>query len=316
MPHDAQRIRIVHITDTHHTEGDPRLALAVDAILALDPLPDLVVHGGDVVHGYTTPDAHDAQMAEAASILARLPMPVRVICCNHDTHGEGVRGRCFARHFHSEWMQEWVTESWAVLVLSGCVDIPGNLPIQGDEEDGEGEPLPYRVGQTWSLRLLETWLRKHADKRCLVFSHVPVFHLRGSLQRADPDGKPPPASFDRVYALPHDEADAVHSILRDGNALAHYAGHVHFNGCLLRDGVRYVSTSAVQSYPGELRILDGEGTSLRHWMHPVEGGRELWVRWKNVIDPAHPDVHLFYDGVPEERDFTIPIPEAKAPPLD
>lgn len=59
------------------TEGF--LHRSVEAVLALDPAPDLVLCTGDL-----TNDGTAGQYANLARLLAPLPMPVRLMCGNHD----------------------------------------------------------------------------------------------------------------------------------------------------------------------------------------------------------------------------------------
>ena len=65
---------IYGVVDTAHY-----LKRAVDALLALDPRPDLVIVSGDLVDG-----GAPAEYARLRQLLASLPMPVRLIVGNHD----------------------------------------------------------------------------------------------------------------------------------------------------------------------------------------------------------------------------------------
>ena len=296
---DRPEFRIAHLTDSHHRVGDLQLPRAVEAVRSLDPLPDLVVHGGDVVNGYVPEADLDRQMAEASAILARLPMPTMVLCDNHDTHGEAVKGAAFARHFHDRWVQAFDAPGLHVLGVSADVDLPGNLPVGPEEADGT-----WRETQPWFLRILEERLNSRPGVTQLVFTHVPVFPVRWGLSRADPEGKAPPGNLDN-YALPEPRRSEVAALFARKGVRAHFAGHLHVNGRTDRDGVSYVVTSAVQSFPGEVRIVDLHADRIHTWMLPVEGGRDIWVRWRNTIDVTHPTVESFYAGQPEERDFVI-----------
>jgi 3',5'-cyclic-AMP phosphodiesterase len=77
---------IAHISDTHIALGAPdadrRLAdlrRTIAAINALDPLPDAVVHTGDIVH-----NGRREEYALAAAALAKARVPVYVLAGNKD----------------------------------------------------------------------------------------------------------------------------------------------------------------------------------------------------------------------------------------
>ncbi len=85
-------MRIAHLSDSHISLGGPtdteRLAAlqaCVDAINALDPQPDLVVHTGDIVHNGT-----DREYEASAVILRAVAAPLRVIPGNKDVR-DGMR---------------------------------------------------------------------------------------------------------------------------------------------------------------------------------------------------------------------------------
>jgi 3',5'-cyclic-AMP phosphodiesterase len=78
---------IAQLSDPHVDVGPDdagsaqALGAAVDAVLALEPLPDAVVVSGDLTNG------SDARSYERVrDLLAPLPMPVHVLAGNHDDH--------------------------------------------------------------------------------------------------------------------------------------------------------------------------------------------------------------------------------------
>lgn len=293
-------VRIVHITDSHHRVGHPQLARAVETINSLDRPVDLVVHGGDVINGYAEPDEMHRQAAEASEILSRLTAPLMVTCCNHDTHGEPVRGTIFAEHFHDRWVQEFRKDGVYVLAISGNVDDPTGLELTDDER----EDRPYRIGRPWSVRLLRQRLSSQDGLPKLVFTHKPVVPLRGELIPEDPEGKSVSFDFSK-YAHKPAPREQLMRVFRECGVVAHYAGHVHLNAHVEEGGLHYVATSATQSFPGEVRLIEVFEDRIEHHMIEVPGGPDLWVRWRNATDRDHPTVREFYYGNPDERDFTI-----------
>lgn len=82
---------LAQVSDPHLTIG-PRdagsaeaLAAAVDAVIALDPLPDAVLLSGDLTENGT-----DAECARVAELVEPLSMPIHVLAGNHD-HADGLR---------------------------------------------------------------------------------------------------------------------------------------------------------------------------------------------------------------------------------
>lgn len=74
---------LAHISDPHVSTRDwaaaDAFALAVRAVLGLQPVPDALLVGGDIADG-----ADEREYARAADLLGRLPMPVHVLPGNHD----------------------------------------------------------------------------------------------------------------------------------------------------------------------------------------------------------------------------------------
>ena len=76
---------LAQLTDPHITIGPgdagsaEALAVAIEAVNALDPLPDAVLLTGDV-----TEHATAAEYGLAAELLAQLSMPVHLLVGNHD----------------------------------------------------------------------------------------------------------------------------------------------------------------------------------------------------------------------------------------
>ena len=77
---------IAHISDTHialdAADAEQRmrdLALTIADINALDPLPDVIVHTGDIVH-----NRRREEYAQAAALLAQARAPVYVLPGNKD----------------------------------------------------------------------------------------------------------------------------------------------------------------------------------------------------------------------------------------
>jgi 3',5'-cyclic AMP phosphodiesterase CpdA len=80
---------VAHITDTHfgHDGGEAadRTRRVLDELLRMDPLPDVLVHSGDVAdHG------HVQEYAEAAQVLSAWAGPMVICPGNHDVRAAYV----------------------------------------------------------------------------------------------------------------------------------------------------------------------------------------------------------------------------------
>jgi hypothetical protein len=59
-----------------------------------------------------------------------------------------------------------------------------------------------------------------------------------------------------------------------GSFMAQYAGHLHVNGLKVLDGIHYVTTSGLTTYPGEYRLVTVTGDSIAHMMAAEEALRK------------------------------------------
>jgi Icc protein len=80
---------IAQISDTHIAlntpDADQRMrdfALTIADINALDPIPDVIVHTGDIVH-----NGRQEECMQAVSTLAKAKVPICVLAGNEDNRG-------------------------------------------------------------------------------------------------------------------------------------------------------------------------------------------------------------------------------------
>jgi len=144
------------------------------------------------------------------------------------------------------------------------------------------------------------------DRKVILFSHVPMF----------PPRKPVPESQRSI--LRHDRWEAycaghrpeASKPVRDviawhGNVIAHYSGHCHVHSVTESAKTHYITTASLATQPWEYRYVEAYSNRMGHACfrpHQLTNGQGFWT---NCFDEDHPDVELYHNGLPEEREFVI-----------
>ena len=311
-----------HVTDAHLLyvpDMRKQWGQCVDAVSPLveslnaeryHPLPDFVVFGGDNVNGgWNAPFDHgvvcEKETRWLKSILDDLKVPYYLIIHGHDTWGEHedgmlmLYGRIDAIPPGHD--QEGLALGNAARKYFGdkCLlhteQLPGGfVGIFMSEvymEQGEFVTIGRRLG--W----LEEQLDKAQGKHVLFFYHVPLVWPR----RPEPHMQFPKGDEPWNFSAAH---PAIRSLLgRHGNVIAQYAGHLHINGLRVVDGIHYVTTSGLTTYPGEYRLVTVKRDTIEHRCVRLPTG--LAEGRKDATDIEHPTVDVFNEGLPAERDFVI-----------
>jgi len=193
---------IAQISDTHLTVDDGDSAQRIEDferviahINAADPLPDVIVHTGDVVH-----NGRPEEYAEAARILAAARAPVHVIPGNKDDRA-ALRaafsaGGCFSPL--SPFL-DYAVEDFPVRLLMLDTLNPGS---------NRGDFCAERAERLAALAA------SRDDRPLALFAHHPPFEV---------DVGPDPVHFDDPAAMAR-MRDAIRGI---GNVAALFCGHVH-----------------------------------------------------------------------------------------
>lgn len=297
---------IIHVTDTHFGSGVSLMESFVEIINQerLCPLPDLIVHTGDIINGYNpTIETHRAQMYAAKTILDRLRAPLLAACHNHDTYGEEIRGTVFDHVFAAPHVQEVTWNDVHLLLFSGALhssDVYGRIPDEGPSEWG------FDICTEAGIELLRERLRTGRGRIKLVFSHAGLVSPRTDPRPADPSQSLPALSGGYGYCMPEPRARSIRRLLAEEGVLAHYCGHSHINARHRIDGVTYVSTASLINFPGEARLLEIRSDRVEHRMLSLPGGRDLPMRWSsNLADAEHATPETYFAGNPDERNFTL-----------
>lgn len=193
---------IAQISDTHIAldahGADRRISdfeRTVADINALDPLPDVIVHTGDIVHN-GRPDEY----AQAVAILAHARLPVYVLAGNKDDRAN-LRA-AFADGGYLDLdssFVDYVIEGYPVRLIA--VDTLNTHSNKGDF-------CPERAGRLIDMIEAET------TKPIAVFAHHPPFEV--------PVG-PDPINFERPEMMERLRRAVQHS----GRVITVMSGHVH-----------------------------------------------------------------------------------------
>lgn len=193
---------VAQISDTHIAldtpDADQRIndfARTIADINALDPLPDAIVHSGDIVH-----NGRQDEYARAAAILAAARVPVYVLPGNKDNRANLREAFSAYRYLASG---------------SGFIDYAiGDYPVRlialdtMSASSNKGDFCPERIGRLIDLIDTET------TKPIAVFMHHPPFEV--------PVG-PDPVNF----VTPEVMSRLRRALQHSGRVAAVFSGHVH-----------------------------------------------------------------------------------------
>jgi 3',5'-cyclic AMP phosphodiesterase CpdA len=193
---------IAQISDTHIALDAPDasrrlsdLARTVADINALDPLPDAIVHTGDVAHN----GRHD-EYAEAKAVLATARAPVYVLAGNKDTRAN-LRAAFSAGGYLAPDLDfiQYAVDRYPVRLIALDTQSSGN----------KGDFCRERLKHFTDLLEAGT-----AGKPIAVFTHHPPFLVTEG---------PEPLHFESRDAM----SLLRRALLRSGRVVAVFSGHVH-----------------------------------------------------------------------------------------
>ncbi|WP_436643204.1 metallophosphoesterase [Microbaculum sp. FT89] len=193
---------IAQISDTHIAldtpDADQRIRdfeATIADINALDPLPDVIVHTGDIVH-----NARQDEYAEAVRILAQARAPVYVIPGNKDDR----------TNLRTAFSPRGYLEPGADFVQYAIEDYPVRL-IAADTlnaSSNKGDFCPRRADHLIEL------IDAEASKPIAVLAHHPPFEVKVG---------PDPFNFEKPEMMDRLRRTVQHS----GRVAAVFCGHVH-----------------------------------------------------------------------------------------
>ena len=192
---------IAHISDTHIAldaqDADLRLsdlALTIADINELDPLPDAILHTGDVVH-----NGRQDEYAQAAAILAKARAPVYVLAGNKDNR-ENLRDAFSAGAYMRPDFNfvQYAIDRYSVRLIALDTQSSGNKGAFCGER----------------LRHLTNLLDADTTKPIAIFTHHPPFVVTEG---------PDAVHFENWQTM----ARLRSELHRTGRVVAIFSGHVH-----------------------------------------------------------------------------------------
>ena len=209
--------------------------------------PDFVVVCGDMVHD----TGNEAEIAELFRITATLDegIPLHWVSGNHDV-GEAPTSESIALYrekFGADNYSFDHADCHFTVINSSVASDPTNVPREWDR-------IVQFLGDDMSAA------RRAGAQRLVLLVHHPLF-----LERADEE--------QHYFTIPPERRDVILGILRDNDASAVFAGHMHRNN-YARDGNLHMITTGAVGYPlggdpSGIRLVTMDESSITHRYYPL-----------------------------------------------
>lgn len=251
--------RLVFITDIHLTEGidsEARFARDVAEIHALEPVPDLLVCGGDICLW------SDGAAQTWLDLFRDSPIPQLHAMGNHDTTLDvpvGEAGRDFEALFNRVSAHRRLGEAH-VIALNTCAMDPAYIGSR-DWHNVLGW-VPDR-DLAWLARTLDG--TEDRDAPLLIFTHIPLFSTYPErLDAGQPERD--------VWVVGN--ARRVVDLLSPFTHCTVLQGHLHENEHLWVEGIHFVSVGAIAgAWWSRLGFAEcGDGSPRGYLIADTDGG--------------------------------------------
>lgn len=242
---DEESFRIVHLTDQHVTsrrQGHEGYKKCIQSINALDPAPDLVLMGGDMVFDglYTELETYQESIRLYRSITEELNVPYYHCLGNHDVLGLSSRRKVPKDHpgiGRKMIMEELGMEKdyysfnhkgWHFVVLNSIFEFEG--------ENGPAyKPMIGEEQMDW----LRHDLGDHKDMPAILVSHMPAFSHKGQIN----------SDFEMMAMSPFILQDNIdlRYVLERHNVKMLLQGHTHINEDFRFNDVWYTTSQSASA---------------------------------------------------------------------
>lgn len=179
----AKGWRVAHLTDVHFRlepayRAKAGLIQCLEAVHKLDPLPDAILMGGDMVH-----DARSADEATALKlfegyqeVMSQVKIPVHHCLGNHDVLGWNPKGNIAPEH--PRYGKKLALEMLQMKNLNHGLDLGHWRVLMLDSVEAATatqHPSRYRGGmEPATLTWLEDELKAAGDRPKLICTHIPL----------------------------------------------------------------------------------------------------------------------------------------------
>ena len=209
--------------------------------------PDFVVVCGDMVHH----TGDDSEIAELFRVTAKLDagIPIHWVSGNHDV-GESPTSESIALYrerFGADNYSFDHADCHFTVINSSVASDPTNVPREWDR-------IAQFLGDDLSAA------RRAGVQHLVLLVHHPLF-----IERADED--------EDYFTIPPERRNVILDILRDNDASAVFAGHMHRNN-YTRDGRILMITTGAVGYPlgndpSGIRLVTMDESSINHRYYPL-----------------------------------------------
>jgi hypothetical protein len=252
--------RLHHLTDSHHSRPESRLRHYVDALArgTFGPLPDALLHTGDLVEGAPDPTASDApdllraQHLSCRALLAATGLPIHALAHTHDRRGDPTGH--WGATFREVWQQPLAQivpcpDNLDLILISGSVTLP---PLSSSAT----RPAPawgFDIFDPHVLDTLATLVASHArpDSYRVLCTHLPVLVPSDFPRPSDRYRRPPIGSEGVARVLPILSHLGIRHVL---------GGHLHVPFTVVEHGIEFIvgpSTLGEDAGYGDITWQDG-----------------------------------------------------------
>ena len=282
---NEESFRILHLTDQHVTSrrnGHKGYMKCIESINALDPAPDLVLMGGDMVFDglYTELETYKESMELYKSITSNLNMPYYNCLGNHDVLGLSSRRKVpadFEGIGRKMIMEEMGMENdyysfnhkgWHFVVLNSIFEY-------------EGESGPSYIPKIGKEQL--DWLRfdlgANKGMPTIAVSHFAAFNHKGQINQ-DPDMK----AMSNIILQDNKE---LRLIFERHNVKALMQGHTHMSESFKFNDVWYITSQSVSAawWGGNWLGFEPGYTILELGESDIIGWKAGTYEWEHQLEP-------------------------------
>jgi len=259
-------MHIHQITDTHLPADQGRLRRYLERLNQgdLGPLPDRIIHTGDLVDGNRGGEecVLREQLQHARGILDLAPVPIHCICHSHDRFGEPLaeRGQAFREIIEPELLQHLPLPEADLFLVSASVPFPADYWPEGEGPPPEHNPdWGYDLYDPWFMKMLDPFLQQGSRRQRLLFTHLPI------VPGTEPEH---PVSKDEKekllrYCIGEEGRERVLPWLQKHGITHVFGGHVHLASRQNLAGIEFHTSLSMKTPPYGFRSITVDNNKVQ-----------------------------------------------------